>query len=193
MRGHPGERSGAAVTALSVLGDLEQRGATPEQAAAYFDSRPAVAIEAMLGSWRGTAIATGHPLEGLLERYGWYGKRFESAEAVHPLVMGSPGGSYCLDPALLSFDFARRFPALVRAPLVVGVARLGFRLMATTRPKARLRMMTFRGVSSATMVYDAHPILDVFRRVDDDAVIGAMDMRGDAMPGLFYFSLRREA
>ena len=32
------------------------------------------------GSWKGASITTGHPLEGLLKRYGWYGKRFESPE-----------------------------------------------------------------------------------------------------------------
>jgi hypothetical protein len=42
------------------------------------------------------------------------------------------------------------------------------------------------------MVYDAHPIQDVVRAVDDDTVLGAMDIRGDAMPDLFYFTLRRE-
>jgi hypothetical protein len=181
------------LTKHDALVDLEQRGGTPEQVAAYFDSRPAMPVEAMIGSWKGAGITTGHPLEGLLERYGWYGKRFESPEVVHPLVMGPPGSSYYLDPALLSFRLARRFPGLVRAPLVVGVARFGFRLLATQAPKARLRMTTFRGVSSATMLYDAHPILDVFRKVDDDTVIGAMDLRGDAMPNLFFFSLRREA
>jgi hypothetical protein len=28
------------------------------------------------------------------------------------------------------------------------------------------------------MVYDTLPIVDVFRRVDDDVVLGLMDMRG---------------
>jgi hypothetical protein len=191
MRGVKDDRTGA--DRAAVLTGLEQRGGTPEQVAAYFDSLPAVSVEAMFGSWRGTGITTGHPLEGLLERYGWHGKRFESAEVVHPLVMGTPGSSYYLDPALLSFRVARRYPALIRMPLVVGIARRGFRLLATRAPTARLRMTTFRGVSSATMLYDAHPIHDVFRKVDDDTVLGAMDIRGDAMPDLFYFSLRREA
>ena len=41
-------------------------------------------------------------------------------------------------------------------------------LVATSRPAARLRMTQYRGVVTATMCYDAHPIHDVFRRVDDD-------------------------
>jgi hypothetical protein len=186
----PAERAAAAPS--QVVAELERSGGTPAQVAAFFDSLPAVTVEAMVGSWKGAGITTGHPLEGLLERYGWYGKRFESAEVVHPLVMGRPGSSYYLDPAFLSLGFARRHPALVRAPLVAGIARRGFRLFATRAPTARLRMTTFRGVSSATMLYDAHPIADVFRKVDDDTVLGAMDIRGDAMPDLFYFTLRRD-
>jgi hypothetical protein len=182
----------AAATPSQVVAELEQRGGTPAQVAAFFDGLPAMTVEAMVGSWKGAGITTGHPLEGLLECYGWYGKRFESAEAVHPLVMGRPGSFYTLDPAFLSLGFARRHPALVRAPLVAAIARRGFRLFATRSPKARLRMTTFRGVSSATMLYDAHPIADVFRKVDDDTVLGAMDIRGDAMPDLFYFTLRRD-
>lgn len=192
MRGDLDLRTSADAAAATVLRDLEHRGGTPEQVAAFFDGLPAVSVEAMLGSWKGAGITTGHPLEGLLERYGWHGKRFESAEVVHPLVMGA-GGAYTLDPALLSFRAARRFAGLVRAPVVVGIARRAFRMFATRAPTARLRMIAFRGVTSATMVYDAHPILDVFRRVDDDTVLGAMDIRGDSMPNLLFFSLRREA
>jgi hypothetical protein len=41
------------------------------------------------------------------------------------------------------------------------------------------------------MVYDALPIIDVFRRVGPDVVLGAMDMRG--LPAPFFFLLEREA
>jgi hypothetical protein len=45
-------------------------------------------------------------------------------------------------------------------------------------------MTDFRGKSSATMVYDAKPIQDVFRKVDDERVIGCMNMKGQDR---FYF------
>jgi hypothetical protein len=179
-------------TPAAILAGFERDGAAPERALAFFDGLPAMPVEAMLGSWAGSGIATGHPLEGLLERYGWHGKRFESTEVVHPLVMGAPGASFYLDPAFLAFGFARRHPALVRSPMAAGLARRAFRLLATRKPTARLRMTEFRGVNSATMVYDAHPIHDVFRKVDDDTVLGLMDLRGDAAPGFFFFILRRE-
>ena len=38
--------------------------------------------------------------------------------------------------------------------------------------------------------YDALPINDVFRKVDDDTLVGAMDLRGLEMP--FMFVLRRD-
>jgi hypothetical protein len=47
-----------------------------------------------------------------------------------------------------------------------------------------------RGVLTAAMVYDALPIIDVFRRVSSDTVLGLMDMRDLAAP--FFFLLRRD-
>ena len=63
-------------------------------------------------------------------------------------------------------------------------------LLQTEQPKARLRMTEYRGVVSATMIYDSLPINDVFRKVDEDCVLGAMDMRFTPQP--FFFVLRRE-
>ena len=50
--------------------------------------------------------------------------------------------------------------------------------------------MTHRGVVTAAMVYDSLPIIDVFRRVSADVLLGAMDMRG--LPSPFLFVLRRD-
>ena len=62
--------------------------------------------------------------------------------------------------------------------------------LSTNRPKARLRTVRHRGVDTAAMIYDALPVIDVFRRVGDDVLIGAMDMRGLAAP--FFFLLHRD-
>ena len=51
-------------------------------------------------------------------------------------------------------------------------------------------MLEHRGVVSATMIYDALPICDVFRKVDDDTVLGLMDYRAFDKP--FFFVLRRD-
>jgi hypothetical protein len=46
--------------------------------------------------------------------------------------------------------------------------------------QATLRMVEFRGVVTATMVYDKHPIFDHFRKITSDLVMGIMDRKGDA-------------
>jgi hypothetical protein len=62
--------------------------------------------------------------------------------------------------------------------------------LTTTKPHARLRLTEYRGVVSATMCYDALPVHDVFRRVDDRTLMGVMDLRGMERP--FVFVLRRD-
>ena len=54
---------------------------------------------------------------------------------------------------------------------------------------ASLRMVEYRGVTTATMVYDKQPIFDHFRKIDDDTMVGAMDRKGEAAP--LVFVLRR--
>lgn len=56
---------------------------------------------------------------------------------------------------------------------------------------ASLRAVEHRGVVTATMVYDKHPVFDHFRRVDGDTVLGLMDRKGDAP--LFFWLRRRSA
>lgn len=56
---------------------------------------------------------------------------------------------------------------------------------------ARLRSVGYRGVVTATMIYDRHPIFDHFHRVSEDTVLGVMDTKGD--PELLFFCLRRRA
>ncbi len=51
-------------------------------------------------------------------------------------------------------------------------------------------MTEFRGIVTATMIYDRLPINDVFRAADADTLLGLMDMRDMAQP--FFFMLRRE-
>src|SRR5215213_6419640 len=59
--------------------------ATAKDALEIFDALDVVDTDSMLGAWRGRSFASAHPLDGALERYGWHGKRFDSAEEVHPL------------------------------------------------------------------------------------------------------------
>jgi Domain of unknown function (DUF4334)/GXWXG protein len=43
-------------------------------------------IEGMIGEWKGGEFATGHKMNGRLEKARWFGKTFKSAEDVQPLV-----------------------------------------------------------------------------------------------------------
>jgi hypothetical protein len=56
---------------------------------------------------------------------------------------------------------------------------------------ASLRRVEYRGVVTATMVYDKHPIFDHFRQVDERTVLGVMDRKGADMPLYFYLRRRR--
>jgi hypothetical protein len=173
----------------AVLAELEERGADLARALAFFDSLASVTTAAMIGRWRGSGVATGHPMDGLLERYGWYGKDFVSEDEVHPLLFRRGDEIYPVDPAKVPLGLLLRHVGLFRSPMFGRVfATLG-PLARARRSGARLRMLEFRGVVSATMIYDALPIHDAFRRVDEDAVLGVMDLRSSPP---FVFILRRD-
>lgn len=169
---------------------------TTAAALALFDGSPAVDTEEMIGTWRGAEVPTGHPLDGLLEPSGWWGKRFVDAETVHPLLFPNGDGTlWALNP-LLAFSglgVVTKLPGL-RGRNYRGAISTARPALQTRSPKARLRTTRYRGVDTATMIYDQLPINDVFRRLDDSAgsetVLGAMDLRGSRAP--YFFVLRRE-
>ena len=51
---------------------------------------------------------------------------------------------------------------------------------------ASIRIVEHRGVSTATMVYDKHPIFDHFRRAGDGLLLGLMDRKGEDRPLAFF-------
>jgi hypothetical protein len=55
---------------------------------------------------------------------------------------------------------------------------------------AQLREMAFNGKVSASLIYDQHPIMDYFRKVTNDIIIGLGDVKGK--PTDFFFHLTRE-
>ncbi|MFD7863562.1 DUF4334 domain-containing protein [Streptomyces sp. NPDC059783] len=48
--------------------------------------------EDVLGTWSGGEFPTGHPLDGMLEEAGWYGKTFVSAHDAKPLMCRNAEG-----------------------------------------------------------------------------------------------------
>ncbi|WP_298864042.1 DUF4334 domain-containing protein [uncultured Sulfitobacter sp.] len=162
---------------------------TTQEALAYFDTLEPVDLSSMMGRWRGEGIDTGHYMDGLLEATRWYGKVFESPDIVHPLVHEDRfGGKFFVNPALLPLKIAAILP--MPREIISWTFPILRPVLTTRKPKARLRMMQFRGRLSATMIYDAKPINDVFRKIDDQTVLGLMDQRGDSSP--FFFKLMKD-
>lgn len=165
-------------------------GSTSNEALAFFDSLPPVGVDELTGSWLGAEVPTGHPLDGVLVSFGWQGKRFEGTEAAHPLVFsGRDGNLFEVNPWFVPLQTALKLGPVLRRPAVGRAIRPLLRLLRTTRPRARVRLMEYRGTVSATMIYDSLPINDAFRRVDANTLLGAMDMPGPRPP--FMFTLVR--
>lgn len=172
--------------ASARLADLEPVCSRPD-AEGFFDSLPPVRPEDVTGRYRGRELATGHPLDGLLERSGWYGKQFDDVDHVHPLLFRDPRGDlFAVDPRRVPLGLAPKVPVAVveKARAALGLLKPAIR---TSKHRARLRAVEHRGVVTAAMVYDHLPIIDVFRRVDDNTLLGAMDLRG-APPYFFILS-----
>lgn len=110
----------------------------------WWATLPPTGIDDMIGEWAGGEFVTGHSMNGLLEKAGWFGKTFNSADDVKPLI--------CLDADGNKFS---------NIPMGKG--------------EASLWLEEFRGVVTATMVYDGQPVHDHFKKIDDNAVMGIMN------------------
>lgn len=187
-------QSGSSTLSVELFHQFQSRGiCNTQQALEIFDGLECAETDFMLGAWRGTGFPTHQPLDGVLEVFHWHGKRFESLDDVHPLVFKkSNGNKASVNPA-----WVMPVASVLTSAAVPKWAWLGnlFRhllpLFATRKGRARLRMTQYRGKLSATMVYDNLPIHDVFRKVDEDTVLGIMDLKGLNAP--FFFVLHRES
>ena len=167
---------------------IQQKSVTTEQALTVYDALPVVESDFMLGRWQGSGLPTHHPMDGLLEAFNWYGKEFVDANHVHPLVFkDSQGELYKVNPGLMPMKLAGNLPGNKSWPVRKAFAMMK-PILSTTTSKATLQQINFRGKTSAAMVYDQLPINDVFRKVDDNTVLGLMDYL-DMVP--FFFILKR--
>ena len=161
---------------------------TAAEAFEVFDALPVVTNDFMLGRWTLHEVVTGHPLDGLLEPGGLYGKIFESEEDVHPLVFITTDKSeiYAANPSLIPLTVDLPKEEIIGS--VINTARF---VLETKESKARLRMQEFRGRVTSCMLYDDRPIIDAFVKIDDERVLGVMDMKGNPVP--YFFILKRDA
>ena len=162
---------------------------TSDNAMKIYDSLEPVNQDFMIGRWKGAELLTGHPMDGLLEVTGWYGKMFVDTENVHPLLFYSSNGKdlFAVNPARMVMAGIDKVP---RSNVLKSIILAAKPLIQTKDSKARLRMTEYRGKVSATMVYDEKPINDVFRKVDDNTLLGVMDAKGMDQP--YFFILRRD-
>ena len=157
---------------------IKKGSATPEEAYAIFDALETVPVDFMLGTWKGSEFYTGHLMDGKLESSSWYGKRFNGVDQVDPLVFNAnDGGIFACDPVAAFMNAEARIPDVQEK-------------VETHQPAARLRTVVTRGEPTAAMIYNQLPIIDFFRKVDDNTVLGLMD--NPTIPGHnFFFVLRR--
>ncbi|MDP9822347.1 DUF4334 domain-containing protein [Nocardioides massiliensis] len=124
-----------------------------------------VGVEEVLGAWRGGDFAVGHPVSNLLTSARWHGKRFDSPTEAHPLICRDEHGELYSEKTMGGGGYAS------------------------------LWEVGFRGEVTATMVYDRLPVLDQFKAVDDNALLGVMNGKLERYFGsaeLYWFWLERE-
>ena len=160
---------------------------TTEHALRIFDMLEPVSIAFLTGRWKGYGFPTSHPMDGILETLGWYGKIFIDDDHVHPLVFYGKGRKelFALHPGKISMTFHYPVTRILRTLLLV--SRPFFQ---TRKTKARLRMMEYRGKITAAMIYDDKPVTDYFGKVDEETILGVMDLKSSHQP--FFFMLRRD-
>jgi hypothetical protein len=165
---------------------------SPDAGFAMFDSLASVSPIELVGLWQGQGIASGHPLDGVLENLGWYGKRFHADRRADALLFRVGVRRLVpVDPSGLPVRMLFRFQWLGRSGAARNLFSHLLRSLWAKAPVASVRAMAFRGQSSAAMVYDRQPITDHFRRISDDQLLGVMCVEGDPRP--YFFTLQRVA
>lgn len=144
----------------------------------------------MIGLWTGRGIPSGHPLDGVLENLGWFGKRFSAQMRADALLFrGGEKRLVAIDPAWIPLRLALRFHKLGRTRAASNLFSYLLRRLRAKGSVASLKALPFHGVTSAAMAYDTQPIVDHFRKVDDIRVMGAMAIEGEDR--VYFFELER--
>ncbi len=166
---------------------LKTRKASTAEALQVYDALPPATTDFMIGRWKGYEIATGHQMDGLLVPSGWYGKIFIDTEEVHPLVFFGKNKKelYAVNPKHIPLNM--KFPKTGFLGILMKLARP---FLQTRKSKARLRMVEHRGKVTATMIYDDKAIYDHFAQIDENTVLGCMDLKGVDQP--YFWVMERD-
>jgi hypothetical protein len=173
---------------ISLEKMLQDRKARPEEALQLFDALEPTTLELMKGRWKGYEIKTGHPIDGLLALSGWYGKLFKNPEEVHPLLFYANRKTklFSVNPKLIPLQL--NFP---KSTILGTFMQLLRPILQTQQPRARMRMIEYRGKVTGTMVYDEKAIMDHFVKIDENTLLGIMDLKRTPRP--YVFVLERDA
>jgi hypothetical protein len=145
-----------------------------------FRRLPPIEPRELVGLWQRRGIPAAHPFDGVLENLGWFGKRFMPNMRVDALLFGSGERRLtAIDPKWIPLGLALRFNRLGRTRAARNLFSYLKRRLRARGPVASLKIILFGGVESAAMVYDDQPIIDHFRRIDEERIMGAMTIKGD--------------
>ena len=155
-----------------------------------FGSLPPIAPRELVGLWKGHGIPTGHPFDGVLENLGWFGKQFTPDMRADALLFRSGDQRpVAIDPKWIPLRLALRFHDVGRMRVASNLFSYLQRRLRARGPVASLKTMVFGGVESAAMIYDDQPIVDHFRQIDAERIMGAMTTEGDER--IYFFELQR--
>ena len=141
----------------------------PEQVLELFSQLEPVSVDSMIGLWRVAA----------------FGRAPRDPIAVPP----GPGALRQHQGIGMRKLYGKRFVTRDDAEPIVCRDEDGSLVASVDFGVARLRELSFRGTSSAGMVYDTQPWIDYFRKLDDDTLVAVIDMKGTPM-GTGFFMLR---
>ena len=171
---------------------MRKRGlaSSQDELCAWFRSLEPVLPKEMVGLWRGAGVPSGHPLDGVLENLHWFGKRFHpNLRADALLFQWRPGRLVPIEPGYLPIGLVLRLAPIGRnfvARNLFSYLQKAFHARGTT---ASLKLRMIDGDETAAMVYDKQPIVDYFRRVDQNEVAGMMCVDRDERR--YFFTLRK--
>ena len=147
-------------------------------------------VEEMVGLWRGHTQPSGHPLDGVLESLGWFGKRFhDDLRADALLFQRSPGRLLAVEPAIFPIRLAIRLARFGRSRLARNLFDHIAPRFRARGPTETIRPLLEGDIFTAAMVYDRQSVTDFFRRLDEREVIGMMAVDSD--PRRFFFRLTK--
>ncbi|ODV89284.1 hypothetical protein CANCADRAFT_3912 [Tortispora caseinolytica NRRL Y-17796] len=147
----------------------------------YLDLEP-MELHELRGGWKGSTLYTDHPLDNKMASFGWHGMFFKNNEVVYPSIWNANDGSkFIADPLkVITAVQSSTAPDIMGSP----------QSYLTTSDSARIRMVVSYDHPTATLIYNNLPIYDSFKRIDDDRIVGLVDMKGVDKP--YFFMMTRD-